>query len=360
LLYKKLKASIHKVEYATFHFFNGLISPVYSKKIILASLAVLLLLLYLFWPSGLITLSFKNAPLSRVIRSIEHQGHIRISTNIAPDTLVTIQMIRVPLMDALETLSVRIDGNLRTAVVVAPTTNAATMVFEDLKMGKNPDAWSVSWYPIMELASNATPYDPRFISLRLESGEKNDLQAVLQQVAQKSGLMTAVPKDWNPTPKLPKERDCASAILKQIASSSGSQMQECFLIVGRNEGQTIRDGEERPWQQNSMRRNNLEDRNPDWIAQRAESAIAQLPSESRVEAKAEFDTMKKTWDEVRAVPSDQRREKMAEIFARPEVQEKMAAREAARDTRRTPEQREQRMKNYIERKKQAKAASTQP
>jgi len=338
---------------------------VYSKKIILTSLAGIVLLVYFFWPSNLITLNFKNAPLSEVIKSIEHQGHTSIFTNIAPDTRVTIQMKRVPLMEALETLSVRIDGNLQTVAAVAPTSTTAAKVFEDLKTGKHPDGWAVSWYPIMDLGFNATPYDPRFISIRLESSEKNDLQTVLKQIAQKSGLMTAVPKDWKkPIPKLPEKSDNALAILKQITRSSGSQMQVAFLIVGWNENQSGRGDEDRPWQQNSSqnssRHNNMADRNPEWFAQRAEAAIAQLPREDRAAAKAEFDKMKKIWDEVRAVPSDQRREKMAEIFARPYVQEIMAAREAARDARRTPEQREQRMKNYVERKKQAKAPSPQP
>jgi len=95
--------------------------------------------------------------------------------------------------------------------------------------------------------------------------------------------------------------------------------------------------------------------NPEWMAQRAEAAIAQLPPEERQAAKADFDSMKKTFDEIRALPDDQRRAKMEEVMNRPDVQEKMAARQDARDSRQSPMQREQRMKAYLARKQQMKA-----
>lgn len=100
--------------------------------------------------------------------------------------------------------------------------------------------------------------------------------------------------------------------------------------------------------------------NPEWIAQRAEAAIAQLPKEAQAAAKAELDEMRQFWTDVRSLPEDQRRAKMQEFFSRPDVQEKMAARQEARDNRRTPEQREQRMKSYVERKSQMKAAGGTP
>ena len=96
--------------------------------------------------------------------------------------------------------------------------------------------------------------------------------------------------------------------------------------------------------------------NPEWLAQRAEAAIAQLPADQQLAAKADYDTMKKFWEEVRALPEDQRRPKIEEFMNRPEIQDKMEQRQAARDARQSPTQREKRMKNYIERKKQMKAA----
>lgn len=97
--------------------------------------------------------------------------------------------------------------------------------------------------------------------------------------------------------------------------------------------------------------------NPAWIAERAEAMIAQLPPAEQPAAKADFDSMHKIWEEVKDLPDDQRHAKLEEFFNRPEIQDRMTEREAARDARRSPEQREQRMKRYVERKKQAKEAA---
>ena len=69
-------------------------------------------------------------------------------------------------------------------------------------------------------------------------------------------------------------------------------------------------------------------------------------------AKADFDAMRKTFEEVRALPEDQRRAKMDELMNRQDMQDKMAARQDSRDARQSPQQREQRMKAYIARKQQ--------
>ncbi len=323
----------------------------FDRRIMLFALAgvvAVLALVRFFWPDGLITLDFKNAPLSKVIASIERQGRVRIATNVPPDTLVTIQMQRAPLMEALETLSVRVEGELRAVFVGAPTKIQAAAALEELKSGKRSDQWVVAWTPSMGLG--ASPPDPRLLAVKPEPGEKNDLQSALRQVAAKSGVMTAIPGDWNPPVKMPTKTAPASTLVKQLIQSSGGQVQESFLIVAREDR-----GEGRPregggrWEGPRFSREGM---NPEWMAQRVEAAIGQLPPEERPAAKEEFAAMKKFWEEVRALPDDQRREKMEEFFNRPEVQEKMEERTAARDARRSPEQRAQRYKQYIERRNQ--------
>lgn len=341
---------------------------------LIAGVVALLALVRFFWPDGLITLNFKDAPVSKVIASIERQGHVRLATNVPPDTLVTMQMKKVPLMEALETLSVRIEGDLQAVFAGAPTRTEAAAALEELKTGKRSDQWAVAWFPSMGLLPGATPPDPRFLEVKPETGEKKDLQSALQQVAAKSGILTAVPKEWNPETKMPGQPAPAATLVSQLIKSSGGQLQESFLIVSREGrgdgdrgGRGGRDGSsekggqgggDRSWQPggDGGSRFSRDGMNPDWMAQRAEAAIAQLPPEERPGAKAEFETMKKFWEEVRALPDDQRRAKMEEFFNRPDVQDRMAEREANRDNRRTPEQREQRMRNYVERKQQMKSA----
>ena len=327
------------------------------KTILLATAGALLVLaaIWSLWPDGLISLDFKNAPVAKVIASIERQGHVRIGTNVPPETLVTIHMKKVPLMDALETLSVRVEGELRVVFAGASTKVQAAAALEELASGKRSDQWAVAWFPSMGMLAADTPPDPRFLAVKPEAGEKKDLQSALVQVAAKSGVMTAVPRDWNPDAKMPKSTATAASIVRQLINSSGGKVQESFLIIARG-GRDGRpggppDGGDRGGQAGGGPRGR-EGMNPEWLAQRAEAAIAQLPPDERVAAKADYDAMRKSWEEIRALPEDQRRAKMDEMMNRPDMQDKMAARQDARDARQGPMQREQRMKAYIARKQQ--------
>jgi hypothetical protein len=311
-----------------------------------------------FWPDGLITLDFNNAPVSKVIASVERQGHVRIGTNVPPETPVTIHLKKVTLMDALETLSVRVEGEVRVVFAGASTKAQAAAALVELASGKRSDQWAIAWFPSMGMPAGDTPPDPRFLAVKPEAGEKNDLQSALQQVAMKSGVMTAVPTDWNPAAKMPSKTAAAASIVKQLISSTGGQVQESFLIIARGGRDRAQggppDGGDRGGPPGGQRFGR-EGMNPEWMAQRAEATIAQLPPEERQAAKADFDSMKKTFDEIRALPDDQRRAKMEEVMNRPDVQDKMAARQDARDSRQSPMQREQRMKAYLARKQQMKA-----
>jgi len=321
-------------------------------------MVLVLAAVWYFWPDGLITLDFNNAPVSKVIASVERQGHVRIGTNVPPETPVTIHMKKVTLMDALETLSVRVEGEVRVVFAGASTKAQAAAALVELASGKRSDQWAIAWFHSMGMPAGDTPPDPRFLAVKPEAGEKNDLQSSLQQVAMKSGVMTAVPTDWNPAAKMPSKTAAAASIVKQLISSTGGQVQESFLIIARGGRDRAQggppDGGDRGGPPGGQRFGR-EGMNPEWMAQRAEAAIAQLPPEERQAAKADFDSMKKTFDEIRALPDDQRRAKMEEVMNRPDVQEKMAARQDARDSRQSPMQREQRMKAYLARKQQMKA-----
>ncbi|MEI8387354.1 MAG: hypothetical protein WCG76_07110, partial [Verrucomicrobiota bacterium] len=198
-----------------------------------AGVVLVLAAVWYFWPDGLITLDFNNAPVSKVIASVERQGHVRIGTNVPPETPVTIHMKKVTLMDALETLSVRVEGEVRVVFAGASTKAQASAALAELASGKRSDQWAVAWFPSMGMLAGDTPPDPRFLAVKPEAGEKNDLQSALQQVAMKSGVMTAVPADWNPGAKMPSKTAAAASIVKQLISSSGGQVQESFLIIAR-------------------------------------------------------------------------------------------------------------------------------
>src|ERR1017187_1281933 len=60
---------------------------------------------YIYWNWGLITVKVKDAPLSKVIKSIEWQGWVTIYTNLPSDAKVTMWVDHVPLAEAMETLA---------------------------------------------------------------------------------------------------------------------------------------------------------------------------------------------------------------------------------------------------------------
>ena len=65
---------------------------------------------HLYWNWGLITVKVQDAPLSKVIKSIEWQGWVKIYTNLPPDAKVTMYVDHVPLAEAMESLAANVDG----------------------------------------------------------------------------------------------------------------------------------------------------------------------------------------------------------------------------------------------------------
>jgi hypothetical protein len=64
----------------------------------------------MYWNWGLITVKVHDAPLSKVIKSIEWQGWVKIYTNLSPDTKVSMYVDHVPLAEAMETLATNVGG----------------------------------------------------------------------------------------------------------------------------------------------------------------------------------------------------------------------------------------------------------
>jgi len=83
-----------------------------------------------------------------------------------------------------------------------------------------------------------------------------------------------------------------------------------------------------------------------------------LPPDEQDQARREFNEMWTFWESIRQLPETERRAKIEEHFNRPDVEARIEEQAAARDSRRTPEQREQRYRNYIRRKEQIKGAPT--
>ena len=90
--------------------------------------------------------------------------------------------------------------------------------------------------------------------------------------------------------------------------------------------------------------------NPEWAAERAQAAIALLPPDEQDQARREFNEIRTFWESIHQLPEPERRAGIEEHFNKPDVEARIEEQAAARDSRRTPEQREQRYRNYIRRK----------
>jgi len=323
--------------------------PLFLPGIALAMCIVFVV--WLLWPDGLITVDFKDAPFGRVLAEVQRQGRVPLASNVPPETPVTLQLVKVPLMEALETLATRVEGDVRAYCLMAPSKTQLAAGIAEIKGGKPSADWKMSWYPGGPGAFFAeTPPDPRLLRVRFEPMPDNSLQAGLGQVAQKTGILMASPTTWNPAIGAKLSEATANKLLGSMAAAVKGQSDQGFLIYVRerreDRGQEAEGGEGPGWR----RATRSEDVNPAWIASRAEAAIEQLPPAQRTAAKAEMESMQSMMKEIRELPEDQRRAKMAEIMRSPAMQERMEAMASARDARRTPEQRAKRYKRYVERK----------
>lgn len=343
------------------------------RILVLAGVALLLCATLVWrWMSGwgLVTVDFTDAPLAKVIRSIERQGGVKIATNADLTTPVTILLNRAPVFEAIDTLAARIDGDARLAFIAAPTKKQITEVLAAFTGGTNPGGWSVFSAGFGGgfggFGSGESEIDPRRIEWTVSEAADKNLQTLLQQGAQKTGALFATPEAWNPLVNRLPSAGTTGQVAGGLVKAARGHMRELFLITvrpPRPEGERAA-GERGPdrWEGRTVLSPGRGNRNanPEWMAERIQAQIAQLPADERAEAQKQFDEMRNFWQSVRALPEEERRAKWEELMNNPEVQARMEERMAARDARRSPQQREQRMRRYVDRKQQAKQAAANP
>ena len=319
------------------------------------------LLAWRWWiERGLVTLAFTNTPLSTVIKSIERQGRVEIVTNADPAALVTIRLNRAPLFEAIDTLALRIDANAKLAYIAAPTSEQIRAALRAFSSGANPGDWMVFSAQLggRFIVGNLSAVDPRRMEWRIAETTDRNLHTLLDQGAQKTGALFAVPVAWNPLlAKLPAAGVVSKVTAKLIRTAKGTA-KELFLLTvnSRDDGQRRR--VEAPGRTLFSPPPRTQPPNPEWTAERAQAVIALLPPDQQDEVRGEYNKMRAFWESIRQLPEPERRAKIEEHLSRPDVEAHMEEQAAARDARRTPEQREQRYRNYIRRKEQIKGAPT--
>lgn len=327
---------------------------------------------------GLVTIHVKNTPVGKVMASIARQGHVRVEGSLDPLKPVTLDVDRVTPAEALDVLAIRTDASWRVVYLAAPGKADLDSALAQLRASTSVKNWTSAYYPATQWGgggagggpalSSGEIIDPRSLEWKPEGPERG-LSALLDEAAQKTGVMTMLPKDWSPTAqKLPKINRVGKTIPALVGSVRGKSL-EFFLLAERpprsggdspqesgapvQEGGTPRQVETTP-----------QDRPPpqaakqEWMEQRQLAQIKKLPPARQAAAKKEMSERTAFFDSLKGLPYEERRAKVQAMMADPALAEKMQDARLLRDAQRTPEQRISRAVNYINRKNAAKAAAT--
>jgi hypothetical protein len=307
--------------------------------------------IYAGW--GLVTLDVRNAPVAKVLSSISRQGGIDIASNLDPSTPVTLKVKRVPPVEALDIVAVRTDASWRLAYLGAPDEKSIDAALTAFRAGSEAAGWSSyggGGFAMVEPQSGAA-LDLRRVAWT--PSEPGGLPALLEEAAQKTGVLLAAPTDWKPSASAPP----AGPITKtapRLFRDAGGVSREVFLLrarPSRDDGDWDGGGRGGAWIGSGA--------GGGWMRalgdgksteERVEAQIALLPKNEQEKARADARLMRQFWQEVRDLPEDQRRAKAQEFFNRPEVAERMDERRMAREAKMTPKQRVERAQRYLERK----------
>jgi hypothetical protein len=314
---------------------------------------------------GLVTVNVRDVPLVKVLRSIEKQGGVKIATNADPNALVTMKVEKVPVFEAIDVLAISVDGEARLAYVAAPDQGPIRDVLAAFAASGNPGGWKIfaAGFGGGRFGDSEILSDPRTIRWTPSDLPEKTLHALLDQGAQKTGLLFAAPEAWNPpVTKLPGE-NAAGDVAAALVSGVRGKMSEVFLVtVSPPRSAETQNPEGRRWEFSrtvfSPQRGGGSG-NPDWANERAQAQIAALPPEERPAAERHWTEMRAFWESIRNLPEEERRARMEEHFNKPEVQDRMEARQNARDAKSPPERREDRMRRYLDRKNQMKGNAAQ-
>jgi len=307
--------------------------------------------IYAGW--GLVTLDVRNEPVAKVISSISRQGGIDIASNLDPSAQVTLKVKRVPPVEALDIVAVRTDASWRLAYLGAPDEKSIDAALTAFRAGSEAAGWSSygsGGFAMVEPQSGAALDLRRVIWTPSEPG---GLPALLEEAAQKTGVLLAAPTDWKPSVSAPPAGPIAKTALR-LFRDAGGVSREVFLLrarPSRDDGDWDSGGRGGSWIGSGT--------GGGWMRalgdgkrteERVEAQIALLPKSEQEKARVDASLMRQFWQEVRDLPEDQRRAKAQEFFNRPEVAERMDERRMAREAKMTPKQRVERAQRYLERK----------
>jgi hypothetical protein len=326
--------------------------------ILLGAAFILLIALIWHWLAGwgLVTVHVQNTPLSRVISSIERQGGIKLVVTGADDGLpITMDVDRVPVAEAVDTLAAHLEGNWNVTYVAGPSKAAVSAAVAVLRQGdRSPDYqyFGTRGFGGGGMDMSDTVIDPRKIAWNVSPADKQDLQSYLDELTIKTGIEAMAPQTWNPSLSRQPGGGAASSAVRNLVHSVGGQVQEVFTIHVWQTDQTAGGPPQgaRPSGSDGGFGRAGGGGHPEWMEERMTARIDQLPKNEKEQAKKDINDMRAQWLAIRALPADQRQAAMQKLFDDPNIQQRISDRMAARDDKRSPEKRADFLRRYIARK----------
>jgi hypothetical protein len=303
---------------------------------------------------GLITVHAKNQPLGEVIRSIEKQGHVTIKTNLDLAKPVQMDVDKVALAEALETLSVATDARWRLAYFVAPDKGTIDAVLANIGNRLRPEGWRTMYVPLPPVGTEPEVLpDPRKDSWAVKPAKESTLQSYLEQASRNVSASFFVPEQWNPPITSPPGGGAIANALPKLVKKAQGKYVEIFVLQGSRFAEN--DSRGRGGEDNDFR-----GAFRDAMEERVQNEINKLPVEERKVAQQEHDERKNFFEGMKDLTPEQREAKVQEFMSDPKNQERMENGNLARDARRSPQQRMQRGKQYLQRMAQSRQAAGAP
>ena len=362
------------------------LSALPRRQLYLGATAILLVVILIArWIAnwGLVTIHAKEQPLAKVIASIARQGGIRIESSLDPSKRVTMDVVNVTPVEALEILAGATESGWRVVYLAAPTKTALNEAIVSLSGTGKIEGWTTSYYPGPGGAGGAEygqVIDARFLAISME-GPDPDLAKLLDETAQKSGVMAALPKDWTPTAKLPKPASVRKAVSSLVGSAHGKVAEFFFLnerrrhdwggagpgpgegdggsdgaigarpsgTAGQQPGVTGEGEHHTPWGERPGT-------NPAWMEQRQLAQIKKLPSDKQTQALKDREERKAFFDSLKGLTPQERMAKIQDMMANSEMGQKMQDSRLLQEAKQSAERRITRAVSYLNRKATAKAS----
>lgn len=304
---------------------------------------------------GLISMDAIDWPLAKVVQKIEQQGGITIRTNLDPKTPITLYLEKATVAAALEALSQATESRWRVTYIMAPSQTQALAGRNAVQDETPPPDWLWSRsrpLPVGMLTSEPIVFDPRQERWKIPENPPQTLAEFLEKTSQNFEASFLTPVGWTLDLQLKAGTEVTPhEVAQSLVRPVHGAVIEVFALVRYPRTDTQE-------QANTGGRGDRRWSPPDpntW-KYRMEQRLNQLPASQRTAVREEMTAQQATMQEMQGLTPEQRRKKMEERMSDPAVLERMEERQAARDEKRTPEQRRDRYRTYQANKAAAKKA----